>query len=173
MQPCIEPYFECSRSTSRMTHRVLRLAVLCGVILAAAGCVHLADEPGPPAPNAERTVAVQVTSLPPAEPLNKSISDQARIGSIAKSYAVSESGWWEARGHKLLPLYRIDFVEQDGSRVTYWLGTNSYPGSFPCYAICSGWWVAPSSADGAIDDSRFKGLTSITYFDFLHDLEIP
>jgi hypothetical protein len=152
---------------------IRRLAAPVGLILTAAGCVHPAVGPGPQPPSAERVVEVRIESLPPATPLNKSISDQARIGSIVKSYAVAEPGWWEGRGQKFLPLYRIDFVEEGGERVTYWLGSNSHPGSFPCYAICSGWWIAPSSADGKLDESRYKGLTSTTYLYFLHDLEIP
>ena len=149
-----------------------RLAVLLAVVIAAVGCVHRAVEPGPPSPIAERIVEVRVTSLPPANPLSKTISDQGKVRSIAKSGALSQEGWWETRGRRLLPLYRIDFVDQDGGRLTYWLGTNSYPASFPCYAICSGWWIAPSS-EGALDDTRYRGLTSATYFNFLHDLQIP
>ena len=173
--PVSRPFMHRGFARPTVSIRVVidRLAVLIAVVVAAVGCVHRAVEPGPPPPTAERIVEVRVTSLPPADPLGKSISDQGKIRSIANSGALSQEGWWEARGRRLLPLYRIDFVDQAGARLTYWLGTNSYPASFPCYAICSGWWIAPSSESGALDDTRYRGLTSATYFYFLHDLEIP
>jgi hypothetical protein len=127
---------------------------------------------GPPPPTSPPVQEVRVEALPPAPPSAQIVSDPAKVRSIARSYAVSANGWVESHGRELLPLYRIDFVAQGELRATYWLGTNSHPPRFPCYSFCSGWWVAPSNATGAIDTSRYKGLPDSVYFYFLADLGI-
>ena len=115
---------------------------------------------------------VQVKALRPEPPFAHSVNDPGKVRSIVNSGALSSAGWVESRGRELLPLYRLDLLGDNGLQATYWLGTNAYPGLFPCYSLCTGWWVASSRADGTLDDSRHKGLTSSTYFYFLADLGI-
>jgi hypothetical protein len=146
-----------------------RLVVVAFTLLAS-GCVIRDALPGPAPPAAGQVAEVRVTSMPPADAPSRIISDPERVRSIAQSHNISSDGWWQARGRELLPLYRIDLVGKDGSLATYWLGTNNHPARFPCYAICSGWWISPSTADGKIDETRYRGMTSTMYFSFLHAL---
>lgn len=145
-------------------------ALLCAVLFAALSCHHATIGPSPPSPSSLREVRVE--ALPPEPASTHVIDDPSKLDSIARSYAVSSEGWVESRGRELLPLYRLDLIARDGARATYWLGTNSHPPRFPCYALCSGWWIAPSSASGTLDASRFKGLPSSVYFSFLSNLGI-
>jgi hypothetical protein len=144
----------------------IRLALL-AVTLLASGCAIRYAQPGPVPPAAVQVTEVRVTSIPPAEAASRTISDPEKIRVIAQSGNIGSDGWWQARGQELLPLYRVDLVRKDGELATYWLGVNSYPARFPCYALCSGWWISPSTPDGRIDESRFRGMTSTQYFDFL------
>lgn len=140
-------------------------------LLTAISCLHPTAGPTPPSPT--EVLEVRVEALPPKPLEAHVIHDRSRVDSLAQSYAVSSSGWVESGGRELLPQYRIDFIKRSGAQTTYWLGTNSHPPRFPCYSLCSGWWVAPSKAPGAIDPSRYKGLPSSVYFYFLSDLDIP
>lgn len=149
-----------------MTGRVALM--LCA--LAFSGCAIHDALPTAPPPAADEIIEIRVTSIPPADATSRTISDPDKINTLAGSGPVSANGWWQARGRELLPLYRIDFVRKDGSLATWWLGTNNYPARFPCYAICSGWWLSPSGADGQIDATRYRGMTSATYFHFLREL---
>jgi hypothetical protein len=89
------------------------------------------------------------------------------------SYAFSEQGWVASQGRSLEPMYRLAFVNGTKVVAVYWLGANSYPAEFPCYSLCSGWWVSSSAAGGALDRTRYKGLTSSTYLYLLRDLQVP
>ena len=139
-------------------------------LVAIAGCAPKSVL-GPVPPDPSNVSAIRVTPIAPAEGAPYEVTEQA--ASIASSAAFSKRGWWEARGRALEPLYRLDFLE--GTRVvaTYWLGTNSHPPEFPCYSICSGWWVGASTASGTFDPTRYRGLTSATYFPLVSDLEGP
>jgi hypothetical protein len=146
-----------------------RLApVICALMLSA--CAIRDARPTAPPPAADAVVEIRVTSIPPAIAMSRTVSDPEKIRSVAGSGAVSAGGWWQARGRELLPLYRIDLVVKDGGVATYWLGTNSYPARFPCFAICTGWWLAPSTTDGQMDTTKFRGMTSATYLSFLANL---
>ena len=147
----------------------VRLALAaCALVLSA--CVIRDALPTAPPPAADGVIEIRVTSLPPAEAMSRTIRDPEKIRSLAESAAISADGWWRARGRELLPLYRIDLVSKDGGMETWWLGTNSYPARFPCYAMCSGWWLSPSVAEGRIDATRYRGMRSATYLQFLGDL---
>jgi hypothetical protein len=100
------------------------------------------------------------------------VDDPEKVRAIARSWAISPSGWVESRGRRLIPAYRIELRDSAEIRATYWLGTNANPPRFPCYALCSGWWIAGSDSAGSIDASRFKGLPDAVYFYFLFDLGI-
>lgn len=93
--------------------------------------------------------------------------------SIASSSALSEYGWVAAQGRPLEPLYRLDLMDGTETVGVYWLGTNAHPPRFPCYALCSGWWVGGSAASGELDATRYKGLVSSEYYDLLNDLSLP
>jgi hypothetical protein len=100
------------------------------------------------------------------------IDDATKVLAIARSCALSEVGWSSSRSRELLPQYRVDLVRREGGPITYWLGTNAHPPRFPCYALCSGWWIASSTASGVIDASRYKGLPDSVYPYLLQDLGI-
>ena len=146
-----------------------RVALMMHVLLLS-GCVIHDALPTDPPPAADEITEIRVTSIPPADAMSRTIREPDKIRSIAGSRPVSANGWLQARGRELLPLYRIDFVGKNGGLATWWLGTNNYPARFPCYATCSGWWLSPSGADGRIDATRYRGMTSATYFHFLGEL---
>jgi len=127
------------------------------------------DIPKPPG----RDVAeVRIQELAGGAEGARSITDPETLRAIADSYAMSAEDWAESRSERV-PLYRIDVVARDGARSTYWLGANSHPARFPCYAFCSGWWLAPSDDAGALDATRYKGLPDSVEHYFLRDLDIP
>jgi hypothetical protein len=151
--------------------KICALGLLGNSFLVAAACTH--PIPGPVPPDSVQVREVRVEALPPRPGIQRSISDPDTLGSIARSYAISSRGWVSSRGRELEPLYRIEILEHEGSRTAYWLGANSHPPRFPCYALCSGWWVAPSTEVGTIDASRYKDLPDSVSPDFLTDLGIP
>ena len=135
---------------------------------AIAGCSR--EVPGPEPPDPAILSAVRVTRIVPVEDKPYDVLDEAE--SIASSWALSEYGWVEARGRTLEPIYRLEFVSGTDIVAVYWLGTNAHPPRFPCYAICSGWWIGASTATGELDTTRYKGLTSTHYFHLLGDLRV-
>jgi len=144
-----------------------------GLALIAALLVASCVQPGilgPAPPVTNSIVEIRVTHLEPTSPLVHSIDDRQKIDAVINSYAMASQGWSESGRRELPPTYRIDFVDQSGRRATYWLGANSDLGIFPCYAICSGWWIAPSDAAGTIDSTRYKGLTSAISLYLFKDL---
>lgn len=161
------------RSERPMNYRIVALISLFSVI----ACAHPTSISGPAPPSAPQVVEVRIVSLPPVSACTQIIHEPSTIASIVESNAFATK-WWKTDGHPyreddLLPLYRVEFALREGEAATYWLGANSYPGRFPCYSFCSGWWAAPSSADGSIDLGRVKGLAETTYFRLHHDLNIP
>jgi hypothetical protein len=154
--------------------RYLRLAPRGCALIAAlltASCMH-SSIPGPAPPAAESIVEIRVTNLDSAPPRSHSVSERKQIEGVANSYALASYGWSKSGRSELPASYRIDLLDQDGKQVTYWLGPNSALGTFPCYAICSGWWIAPSSDTGELESSRYKGLTSTTYFNLFGNLDL-
>jgi hypothetical protein len=150
------------------------ILILCLLAALANGCAHDAPLQGPPAPLPDEIRAVRVTGKGSARGAFREITESNRVAAIVATPAFSQTGWVAARGRSLLPLYKIDLIRHDGGEITYWIGTNSHPGRFPCYGLCSGWWVAPSSPpEGGIDASLFRELSSSIYIPLTANLEIP
>jgi hypothetical protein len=150
-----------------------RIHCLSGLVLLAALFVASCVQPsvlGPAPPVAGSIVEIRVTDLKSTPSKVRSIDDRQKIASLINSYAVGPNGWIESGRRELPATYRVDFINQGGLQATYWLGLNGDLGIFPCYAICSGWWIAPSSAAGTIDSSRYKGLTSTMSLYLFNDL---
>lgn len=150
----------------RLSHKLLAVVVLAGI----AGCMP-PPVAGPPPPDPAAVSSVRVTPLAPAEGAPYEISE--RVASNASAAAFSAHGWSAARDRDLQPLYRLDLL--DGKRIVavYWLGTNSHPPRFPCYRLCSGWWIGGSTAAGEFDATRYKGLVSSIYLPLMIDLRLP
>lgn len=145
--------------------------LLITVVVFFGGCTTTPPLLGPTPPQPSDVSSVRVISIAPAQGEPYSISD--RVASIVSSYAFSEQGWTPSKGRVLAPLYRLDFLEGAKVVAVYWLGANSHPPEFPCYSLCSGWWVGSSTSAGALDSTRYKGLTSSTYLYLLPDLRVP
>lgn len=138
------------------------------VVAAVVGCTQRV--PGPLPPDPANLSAVRVTPIAPAEGEPYEVAGATSVASIR---ALSESGWVAAGGRRLAPLYRLDLM--DGAQIVavYWLGTNAHPPQFPCYRLCSGWWIGGSTTAGEFDTTRYKGLTSVHYVYLLADLRVP
>jgi hypothetical protein len=140
--------------------------------LMALACSH-ATVAGPVAPAARAITRITVTALDEPAAAPAIAADREAITAIASSWAFSQDGWTPAEGRELLPLYRIDFQGEAGPPAVYWLGANSHPPRFPCYSLCTGWWVAPSLASGKLDASRYKGLADGVAFPLFRHLPMP
>ncbi|HAR42260.1 MAG TPA: hypothetical protein DCS07_06465 [Bdellovibrionales bacterium] len=151
----------------KLSHTLIVVVFLGGFV----GCTATTPMLGPSPPHPSEVSSIRVVPITPAEGAPYDISD--RVASIVSSYAFSEQGWTPSKGRVLAPLYRLDFIKGPKTVAVYWLGTNSHPPEFPCYSLCSGWWVGSSTAAGALDSTRYKGLTSSTYLYLLRDLERP
>jgi len=149
----------------------LRAPLCIVLLLAASACSHV-DLAGPAFPAARTITRVTVTALDRPSPAPAIVSDRSAIAVIASSWAFSQHGWSPAEGRELLPLYRIDFEGGAEPPAVYWLGTNSYPPRFPCYSLCSGWWVSPSLPSGELDASRYKGLADAVAFPLFRHLPL-
>jgi hypothetical protein len=135
-------------------------------------CSHASVE-GPVAPAAPAITRIAVTTIDEPAAAPAIVTDRDAIAAIASSWAFSQPGWTPAEGRELLPLYRIEFHRDAAPPAVYWLGTNAHPPRFPCYSLCSGWWVAPSLASGGLDASRYKGLADGVAFPLFQRLPLP
>jgi len=172
-----------------MRARARRLSVLIAVVaLSSLGtttqppmyCVEKTSVPRPkPIPNpgpkriplpSKDLAEVRVRELARDASHARVITAPEMLHAIKESYASLDRDWSEPGG-ALTPRYRIDLITHDGGGVTYWLGPN--PSQFPCFALCSGWWMAPSDAVGEIDVSRYRGLPDAAYLPLLRDLDLP
>jgi hypothetical protein len=148
------------------------VALLAPLAWLATGCAHEPTLTSPAPLPASEIQEVRITSMPPAAEFSRTVSDRQKIDSLAASWLFAPTGWLPAGRRELLPLYRIALVGSQARASVFWLGANSHPPRFPCYAICSGWWIAPSAPDGGVDASRYKPLTSAMYFPLHRDLEL-
>lgn len=126
---------------------------------------------GPGLPSADSIVEVELQGLSTEHADVRDISDPKIVRGIAESAAISSDGWLEDSSERQ-PLYRIAFVLRDGNSIVYWLGANSHPARFPCYSLCSGWWLAASRGH-SMDDTRYKPLAESLYMPFLAKLGLP
>jgi hypothetical protein len=145
--------------------------IITTLALLSTGCAHESRLTAPPAPPAAAIREIRIHSIPPADSPDRMVTDRRRIDIAAASWAFAKEGWLPAGRRELLPLHRIVLVSQSGPPAVFWLGLNSHPPRFPCFALCSGWWVAPSTPAGEFDASRYKGLTSAVTLPLLHALE--
>ena len=152
-----------------MVKLVQWLPMAAALLAGTAGCMP-PPVAGPALPDSAAVSSIRVTPIGPAEGAPYEVSDG--VAAIVSSRALSEHGWSAARGRDLAPLYRLD--PMDGSRVVavYWLGANSHPPRFPCYALCSGWWIGGSTEAGTFDATRYSGLTSGASFPLLDGLRL-
>jgi hypothetical protein len=128
---------------------------------------------GPSPPAIPTISSVVVMPLESGEGRSRTISDPAKIHAVLSSYAFSQNGWIRADAWRIVPLYRIDFRTTDRGAAVYWLGSNSHPPAFPCYALCTGWWVAASGPAGDLDRTRYKPLPDAVSPFLLRDLDLP
>src|SRR5262245_64283200 len=133
--------------------RAARLAALALV----AGCA-APQAPAPATRPPPGVWAVRVTSLAPDSEGPASIIDPELVESVAASPAFAASGWSANSGAPLAPRFRIDLLGDDGAHASYWVGSGAQPPRFPCYAFCSGWWIAPSGSTREIDSGVYKAL---------------
>jgi hypothetical protein len=116
--------------------------------------------------------AVRVTPLPPDPGEVASVVDPGEVRAIAASEAFAAHGWAATGGAPLSPRYRIDLLGDDGARASFWLGTGAQPPRFPCYAFCTGWWIAPAGPTREIDATAYKGLPESVTRPLLEALDI-
>ncbi len=145
---------------------------LLGLLAAIAGCTRLLSVEGPPPPASATISSVVVTPLETEGEKPKALTDRGKLQEILSSYAFSKDGWVRTGARRLVPLYRIDLRTDEGVASVYWLGANSHPPEFPCYALCTGWWLAPSRPSGDLDVTRYKLIPESVSLSLLRDLEV-
>ena len=144
-----------------------------GLLVAIAACALVVPVEGPSPPATPTISRIVITSVESGERKSRAIGDPARIRAILASYAFSMNGWIQTDARRLVPVYRIDFHSEERVASVYWLGTNSHPPEFPCYALCTGWWLAASGPSGDLDRTRYKLLPESVSLFLLRDLELP
>lgn len=153
---------------------VSRRSIVCTILLPAAVACSSVTVTGPTPPKPEAITRVTITGVNAQPPNERAVvRDRHAIFMIASSSAFSQSGWSPAETRELFPLYRIELQGASGPLAVYWLGTNSHPPRFPCYSLCSGFWVSPSLVSGEIDTSRYKGLADTVAFPLFQHLPLP
>ena len=143
---------------------------LMGLVVAIAACAQLAFVEGPSRPDVAAISSIVITALESDEQKPRAVNDPTKVQAILSSPAFSKAGWVRAGGRQLVPLYRIDLRARQGVAAVYWLGTNSHPPEFPCYALCSGWWLAASGPSGDLDHTRYKQLPDSASLLLVRDL---
>lgn len=81
---------------------------------------------------------------------------------LSVSFLLSEEGW-ENSNRSLVPRYKLTVYESNKREAIYWIGLWSYPPTFPCYSLCSGYWLAASDEGNKIDTSKYKNLASSSH----------
>lgn len=150
--------------------KLLQSLMIAAALAGVAGCM-APPVAGPPPPAPDSVSSVRVTPIAPAEGAPYEIPEP--VASNASAAAFSEYGWSAAEGRDLQPLYRLDLLDGPRTVAVYWLGANSHPPRFPCYRLCSGWWIGGSTATGEFDATRYKGLVSSIYLPLMIDLRLP
>lgn len=146
---------------------------LLGLLVTITGCTQLVSVEGPPPPASPSISSVVVTPLETEGQKPKTLTDRAKVQEILSSYAFSKDGWVRPGARRLVPLYRIDLRTDEDVASVYWLGANSHPPEFPCYALCTGWWLAPSRPPGDLDVTRYKLIPESVSLWLLRELEVP
>lgn len=136
------------------------------LLFTAAGCAHGSADTLPSI-DANSVTKIVVTFIRETDKTESVIENPARIEQILSSGAFSTNGWEIAR-ERIAPHYRIDIFVKDVVVRSYVLGVNSDPPRFPCYELCTGWWI------GYDDESNAtilkKGLADTVWFQLSNDL---
>jgi hypothetical protein len=150
-----------SRPLSRNTHApyssssAMRLYLLLGILLTSCSPAPTIEGPGI---DAEATIVKIIVE--PLNPRSGSTVVWSEPDSFRLAHYLFSRKGWEKSDRRLIPHYRIQIFTQAAGPITYWIGTFSDPPRFPCYQLCSGYWLASSSSDGQMDRSLFRVLAS-------------
>jgi hypothetical protein len=158
-----------TRDESRKDRRSLAWGV---VFVAILGCARAGLVEGPSPPDIAIVTSIVITPLDGVARESRTFDDPARIRAILLSQAFAQQGWSPVGTRNLEPLYRIEFRVRGQGVFVYLLGSNSYPPRFPCYALCTGWWLEVTRQSEHLGP-RYKPLPEVVYFPLLRDLEIP
>ena len=86
------------------------------------------------------------------------IKDQDSIKKV--EYLFSKYNWKRNNGRKFTPSYKFIIITKDKKQIDYWLGANSDLNEFPCYKLCSGWWVISSDIENKPNGKTYKSLSA-------------
>lgn len=86
------------------------------------------------------------------------IEDQELI--IKVEHLFSKYSWKINHSRKFTPSYKITITTHDNNHINYWLGANSDLNEFPCYRLCSGWWVISSDNENKMNGNIYKSLSA-------------
>ena len=96
------------------------------------------------------------------------IKDKDSIKKV--EYLFSKYRWQKNNGRKFIPSYKFIIITKDRKLVNYWLGANSSLNEFPCYKLCSGWWVIPSDVENKPNGKIYKSLSASSQMALVADL---
>ena len=138
-----------------------RLRLVLPLVILTSACTRVVQGPVLATDPPITTILVEPLDTTTRHPVT--IVDQAII---ERSLYLFAGHAWEENDDVLVPTHRIQLFRQDGSTLTYWLGSLSNPPRFPCYSFCSGWWVAAANPDGSLRPSmRHILASSVQMFD--------
>lgn len=135
-----------------------RTHTLIAFVLTGAGCATAPLVKGPGIPRDAQVSRIEVRPLDPGADHPRSISDRAGLEAALPLFA--EDGWEQNDGMPMVPHYRVQVRQGDGSELSYFLGTFSDPPRAPCFSFCTGFWLAPAGADGNPSPGKFRTLAT-------------
>ncbi|MDH5179442.1 MAG: hypothetical protein OEZ39_02075 [Gammaproteobacteria bacterium] len=86
------------------------------------------------------------------------IKDHASIKTV--EYLFSKYRWERNNGRKLTPSYKFTIITKDDKQINYWVGAYSDLNEFPCYRLCSGWWVIASDNENKMNGNIYKSISN-------------
>ena len=78
-------------------------------------------------------------------------------------YLFSKYNWRNNTDKEFTPLYKFTITTSEGKHINYWLGSNSDLDIFPCYKLCSGWWLISSDIENKPNRKIYKSLSASSH----------
>ena len=138
----------------------LRVTLLASAL--STSCLAHGDAPAPPTLEPSAVDTVRVTDLMVLPHATRTIVASEAVAAAVRG--LNHGRWWSAAGSRLVPTHRVELLRGDAVVAVFFIGPNSSLDQFPCYSLCSGWWVGVGQGSGDIDRSRYIGLADTQWF---------
>lgn len=133
------------------------------LILILCGCTHTNWIEGPQIFIPEDIDKITIISLNNKDNTTFTVSEHNEIQEITAIF--SQYNWQVNEDIQFKPHLKIVLFNKSAETKVYWLGLYSDQSLFPCYALCSGYWLMASDSNGNVNSEIYKTLA--TSFDML------